>query len=232
MSATENGQIEPDATVELPEGTYHRVLYFAEQVLRREDITGDQNAMKGSAIIQKAKEEFEEAKNISDKTFSQYLSEAAKDPTSKINTRGKRKGYYLAEIIDEVPSEEIVSQEETDTKQGASSNKKENSQRSRLMDKDMKGSEENLDAKTIKILRKLQALGKKYGCGDPPEYTIQSHHQFRCKFADGTTREITVVVREEDISIFFRPNPPQWFEGNVKIEDVLNEVERLLESPN
>ena len=100
------------------------------------------------------------------------------------------------------------------------------------MNKVKKGDEMNLDVKTKKIVQKLQALGEKYGKGSPPEYTIQSHHQLSCKTSDGMTREITVVVREEDISIFFRPNPPQWFEGNHQVEDVLRELERLLESPN
>jgi len=89
-----------------------------------------------------------------------------------------------------------------------------------------------MDVKTKKIVQKLQALGEKYGDGSPSNYRIESHHQFSCKLADGTTREITIVVREEDISIFFRPNPPQWFEGNVKVDDVLKEIERLLKNPN
>jgi hypothetical protein len=50
--------------------------------------------------------------------------------------------------------------------------------------------------------------------------------------ADGTTRDIVVVVREEDISVFCRPNLPQWYEGNNQVGDALKEVERLLESPN
>jgi hypothetical protein len=100
------------------------------------------------------------------------------------------------------------------------------------MNKVTKGNEMNLEAKTKKIVQKLQALGKKYGYGSPPDYTIQSHHQLSCKTPDGTTREITVVVREEDISIFLRPNPPEWFEGDSRVEDALKELERLLESPN
>ena len=100
------------------------------------------------------------------------------------------------------------------------------------MNKVTKAREMNFEVKTKKILEKLQVLGRKNGCGSPPEYTIQSHHQFICKTPDGTTREITIVVREEDIGIFLRGSSPQWFEGNIKIEDALSEIERLLENPH
>ena len=100
------------------------------------------------------------------------------------------------------------------------------------MNKVKKGNEMNLEVKTKKIVQKLQALGKKYGNGSPPDYTIQSHHQLSYKTSDGTTREITVVVREEDISIFLRPNLPEWFEGDSRVEDALKELEKLLEKPN
>jgi hypothetical protein len=90
----------------------------------------------------------------------------------------------------------------------------------------------NMDVITKKIVQKLQVLGKKYGCGFTPGYRIESHHRFSCKFADGTTKEIIVVLREEDVSVFSRPNPPQWFEGSFNVEDVLKEIERLLQSSN
>ena len=90
----------------------------------------------------------------------------------------------------------------------------------------------NMDVKTRKIVQKLLELGKKYGNGSPSNYRIESHHRLSCTLADGTNREITVVIREEDISIFFRPNPPQWYEGDVKLDDVLKEIERSFDSPN
>ncbi len=46
--------------------------------------------MKGPLVIKRAQEKFDEAKNIPENTFLRYLSEAAKDPTSKIKARGKR----------------------------------------------------------------------------------------------------------------------------------------------
>jgi hypothetical protein len=92
--------------------------------------------------------------------------------------------------------------------------------------------EMSIDVKTKEIVQKLQQLGEKYGRGSPPEYTIQSHYQFGCKIADGTTKDIVVVVREQDISVFCRPNPPKWFEGNNPVDDALKEVERLLQHSN
>ena len=106
------------------------------------------------------------------------------------------------------------------------------SHRSCRVKTDMKESEMNFDVKTKKILQKLLLLGKKYECGSPANNTIESHHQFSFKMADGTTREIVVVLREEDIGVFCRPNPPQWFEGNHQVEDALKEIQGLLESPN
>jgi hypothetical protein len=49
---------------------------------------------------------------------------------------------------------------------------------------------------------------------------------------DGTIRDITVVVREEDVSVSCHPNPTEWFEENNRVEDALKEVERLLENSN
>jgi len=232
MLVTESVQGEPDQAVELPERTYDRVLYFAEQVLRQEEVTSDQATMKGSSVIETARERFDEAKIIPEKTFSRYLSEAARDPASKINTRGRGKGYYLAEVVDEIPSQEILPEEQGDTEQEARRNQGGKLQRSCLMEMDMRGSEMNLDMKTKKVVQGLQELGRKYGCGSPPEYTIEAHYQFSCKIADGTNMDIIVVIREGDISVFYRPNPPEWFDGNNQIEDALKEVERLLKSPN
>ena len=93
-------------------------------------------------------------------------------------------------------------------------------------------SEMTLDVKMKKIVQTLEALGKKYGCGSPAEYSIQSHHQFSCKTPEGTTRDIAVVVCEEDVSVCCCPNQPQWFEGNSRVEDSLKEVERYLQNPN
>lgn len=90
----------------------------------------------------------------------------------------------------------------------------------------------DMDVKTKEIVQKLEGLGQRYGCGSPPEYIIESHYQFRCKIADGTIMDIIVVVREGDISVFYRPNRPEWFEGNDQVEDALKEIERLLTSPN
>ena len=110
---------------ELPESIYDRVVYFAEQVLRDEGKTNDRNTMNGPLVIEKAKDRFEEAKKIAESTFSGYLSQAAKDPNSKINTRGRWKGYYLAKIVDNTPSQEIPPEEQGDTEQASSKNQKE-----------------------------------------------------------------------------------------------------------
>lgn len=90
----------------------------------------------------------------------------------------------------------------------------------------------DMDEKAKKILEKLQGLGREYGGGNPPEYTIEAHYQFRCKKADGTDMDIVIVIREGDISVFFRPNPPEWFEGNHQIEDALQKIDRLFQNPN
>jgi len=81
--------------------------------------------MRGALVIEKAKKKFPEAKAIQESTFSQYLSESARDPKSKINTRGRWKGYYLAEVVDEIPSQEMSPEEEADTEQGPSRTQKE-----------------------------------------------------------------------------------------------------------
>ena len=118
-----------------------------------------------------------------------------------------------------------------ENKKASSRIPKEKSQRS-CSNASVNKAEKNIDVKTSKIVQKLQELGKKYACDCPSDYAIQSHHQFKCKMSDGTIRDIVVVVREEDISVFCRPNLPQWFEGNSRVEDALKEVEKLLESPN
>lgn len=231
MSAPESAIDAPEGAGEIPESTRDRVLYFAEQVLRQEEKTSDQNTLKGPLVIKRAKESFEEAKEISDITFFKFLAEAAKDPTSKINTCGRRKGYYLAEVVDQRPSQEIAP--EADTEQSSSMNHQKPLRQSCPMHSHMSTSESHMGMTTQKIVQKLQELGKKYGCGSPTdEYIIESRFQFNCKMADGTLRDITVVVREEDVSVFCRPNPPQWFEGNSRVEDALKEVERLLRNSN
>lgn len=120
----------------------------------------------------------------------------------------------------------------TDTEQGASRNLKEKSQPTCSMETPMDTTKTNTLVKTEKILKELQKLGMKYGCGSDPEYTIESHYQFICKMADRTIKDITVVVREKDVSVFCRPNLPGWFEGNNQADDALKEVERLLHNPN
>ena len=117
-------------------------------------------------------------------------------------------------------------------RKGTEEHPKGKSRRSCRGETDMKENKMNFDVKTKKIVQQLQWFGKKYGCGSPAKNTIESHHQFRCTMADGTTRDIVIVIREEDTSVFCRPNPPQWFEGNHQVEDALKEIKRLLESPN
>ena len=232
LSISESIQGEPEGAAKLPGRTYDRVLYFAEQVLRQEGKTNRRNTLKGSSVIHIAKKKFGEAKKISDDTFYQHLLEAARNPKSKIKACGRPKGYYLAETVDKVPSSKKLAKNEANPKKGSNTPPKKKQQRSCSTQVHTDKSEMDMDMRTAKIVQKLQGLGKKYGRGSPPDFTIESHHRFNCHMTDGTTREITIVVRDEDISIFFRPNPPQWFEGNVKIEDVLHEIEKLLDRPN
>jgi hypothetical protein len=223
----------PNEAAEIPESTRDRVLYFAEQVLRQEEKTSVQNTLKGPSVVKRAKERFEEARGISDITFFKFLAEAAKEPTSKINVSDRRKGYYLAEVVVEGPSQEIEPEAEGDTEHHSSINHQEPLRQSCPMHTRMCTSESRMGMKTQKIVEKLEELGKKYGCGSPTdEYIVESRVQLDCKLADGTIRDITVVLREEYVSVFCRPNPPQWFEGNSRVEDALKEVERLLQNPN
>lgn len=125
VSVVEPARAKPIAKEELPESIYDRVVYFAEQVLRDEGKTNDRNTMIGPLIIEKARERSEEAKKIPEHTFAGYLSQAAKDPDCRINTRGKLKGYYLAKVTDAIPYQEMPTEKEADTEQAWSENQKE-----------------------------------------------------------------------------------------------------------
>jgi hypothetical protein len=116
--------------------------------------------------------------------------------------------------------------------QGSSGTPREKSQQSHSKEMPVHKTEDNMDMKTKRIVQKLLLLGKQYGSSANGNNTIESHHQFSCRMADGTTRDIVVVLREQDISVFCRPNPPQRFEGNHQVDDALKEVERLLKNSN
>ena len=118
------------------------------------------------------------------------------------------------------------------SEQGSSRTPEEKSQRSYSREMPVDKTENDMDVKTKRIVQKLLLLGKQYGRGSNTNNTIESHHRFSCRTVDGATRDIVVVLREQDISVFCRPNPPQRFEGNHQVDDALKEVERLLKNSN
>ncbi len=81
--------------------TYEKVFKACEYILERDKKLSSVNVYRSIELHIKVKEEFkEDFKDIADNTFFQYLSNSVRDTESRINTMGRRQGYYLVEIFE------------------------------------------------------------------------------------------------------------------------------------
>lgn len=81
---------------------YDQVRLAAEHVLRANGRTDDSKTWGGGEVFEAVRGEFPDRLGQSNKnTFLQYLSNAAKDPDSLINCRGRKQGYYISSMAEE-----------------------------------------------------------------------------------------------------------------------------------
>lgn len=80
------------------ESNYQKLKVAVAYLLEKEDKTSETNTLSTPDLFKVAKAEFPElTKSVPEGTFGVYVSRAANDPDSRINTLGKRKGYYLTD---------------------------------------------------------------------------------------------------------------------------------------
>ena len=86
---------------------YDQVRVAAEHVLRIHGRIDDTRTWGGGDLFEAVRGEFpDRLGQINKNTFLQYLSNAARDPDSLINCRGRRQGYYISSIAEEFSQSE------------------------------------------------------------------------------------------------------------------------------
>ena len=94
---TEQGQPTQGGNLQKPEltaKTLDNVRIIGEFVLATHGATQPEKAVFGPKVLKLADREFPDH-GINANTFGVYLSTWGKDPSSRINTLGRRQGYYL-----------------------------------------------------------------------------------------------------------------------------------------
>lgn len=68
-----------------------------EYVLEKKEVTSSKKALFGNKVYDEVKKEYPQ-NNFNKNTFLQYLSRAVRDTDTKINTLGKKQGYFISEV--------------------------------------------------------------------------------------------------------------------------------------
>lgn len=95
--------IDEKAPNEIPEDIYGRVKYFAETILREAE-TNPENTLTTPQLFEKVGPRFGQDAIPNKNTFGAFLSRAAKEKSSKIVLKARRKGFYFKEVKEVVPA--------------------------------------------------------------------------------------------------------------------------------
>lgn len=81
--------------------TIEQIKKATEYVLEKKKITTSEKALFGIKVYEEVKKEYPKNK-FNQNTFIQYLSRAVRDTDTKINTLGKKQGYFISEIAGDI----------------------------------------------------------------------------------------------------------------------------------
>ena len=90
------------------DSTYLKIKKACEYILNKENKRNAENTLPNTELFQRVQSEFPSdfPTDFSKNTFTQYLSNTVKDTESTINCLGRRKGYYLSSVAEEIAPEE------------------------------------------------------------------------------------------------------------------------------